>query len=473
MRSTPRLAILALLLLLPSFAILATPESTDGFDVPDELGQATAPAPKQSESNTLLLPYFRTVLGDPNAETTLFAVRNNGGSPLTVRFTYVVPDSGVPPKIEEEIIPAHGVRSVNTRLVSALPNNTGISIGYLRVEALGESLPAGVISGDYFRVTPSADAANGGAMLPIEAAACKSWSHRFFSGGDFNGGSRIAFLAFNRPAQGPTVVGNVYNEAGDLIHTVPLTLASEVLEVSDIDLDLPASFGSIDWVFQGDAQGVVTTTFTASERFSVGVDAACVDGVGGGPDPEPNAVVFELPGNFFTCNRCENFQHNMPIPGGRRDFSKVIVDFDVFVAGFDTNRPSGFHCLFWLNNGTQWPDMMGYLNWRGTRNLTVFQSNGPFGFPPGMERVKSPGVLGGETYHVHYEYDTIEKVVFYEIRRPNGELRVADSFALPNNVRPLSTSFTFIQFGTQAGEVESRTERWRWSNFRAQLIPAE
>lgn len=473
MRSTPRLVILALLLLTTSFTIPATAQSAEEFELPDELTPATTPEPKESESNTLVLPYFRTVIGDPNAETTLFAVRNNGGSPLTVRFIYFVPDSGVPPKIEEEIIPAHGVRSVNTQLVSALPNNTGISIGYLRVEALGDSLPAGTISGDYFRVIPSADAANGGAMLPIEATTCKTWSHRFFSGGGFDGGSRIAFLAFNRPAQGPTVVGTVYNEAGDLIDTVPLTLTSEVLEVSDADLDLPAAFGSIDWAFQGDAQGVVTTTFTASERFSVGVDAACIDGVGGGPDPEPNAVVFEQNGNFFTCNRCQNFQLNMPIPGGRRDFAKVIVDFEVFVAGFDTNRPSGFHCLFWLNNGTQWPDMMGYLNSRGTRNTTVFQSNGPLGAPIGMERTKSPGVLGGETYKVHYEYDTIEKVVFYEVRRLNGELRVADSFALPNNVRPLSTSFAFIQFGTQEGEVESRTERWRWSNFRAQFIPAE
>ncbi|NJL28468.1 MAG: hypothetical protein HC897_11560 [Thermoanaerobaculia bacterium] len=44
--------------------------------------------------------------------------------------------------------------------------------------------------------------------------------------------------------------------------------------------------------------------------------------------------------------------------------------------------------------------------------------------------------------------------------------------ALPNNVGPLSTSYTFIQFGSQpGGPVESLTERWRWSNLRVQFIP--
>lgn len=475
MRLSTRL-LSAFLLLLASLAIPATAEVTIELLPPDEPARvtATAPAPKEGEGTVLVLPYFRTTLGDPSAETTLYAVRNNSANPLSVRLTYVVPSSGAPPKVEEVLIAPHGVRSVNLQFVQNLPNNAGLSIGYLVAEALGNSLPAGVISGDYFRVDPLGDAANGGAMLPMEQTACRSWSHRFFSGGDFDGGSRISFLALDRPGQGPTVAGNVYNESGALVGVVSVSSTTDVFEVSDADLSLPANFGSIDWIFQGNSHGAVTTTFTANNRFSVGVDAACIDGVGSGPAPEPNAVVFELPGNFLTCNRCGNWQFDMPIPGGRRNFSKVIVDFDVFVAGWDPNRPNGFHCIFWLNNGPQWPDMMGYLNSRGTQNRVAFQTNGPLGNPIGVERYRSPGVEIGQNYHVHYEYDTVAKVVTYQIRHPNGDLRVGDTINLPNNVAPLSSNYAFIQFGSQpGGPAESLTERWRWSNFRAQFIPVE
>ncbi|NJL28469.1 MAG: hypothetical protein HC897_11565, partial [Thermoanaerobaculia bacterium] len=233
------------------------------------------------------------------------------------------------------------------------------------------------------------DAATGDALVAGELTSCKRWSHRFFNGGGFNGGSRIAFLALDRPSEGPTVSGNVYDEAGNLVSVINLTSVRNAFEVTDADLNLPTNFGSIDWVFQGQAHGVVTNTFTANDRFSVGVDAACVDGVdsGSNPDPEPNATVFELPGNFLTCNRCGNWQYDMPIPGGRKNFSKVVVDFDVFIAGWDNNRPNGFHCIFWLNNGPNWPDMMGYLNSRGTQNRVVFQTNGPLGNPIGSSAI--------------------------------------------------------------------------------------
>lgn len=466
MRSSTRLVVSLCLLALVSLATAAA-----SFGEGDETTPAVAT--KAGENNTLVLPYFRATLTDPNGEATLYAVRNNGASPVTVRFSYYGASGGSAALVEEEVLAAHAVRSVNLQLVSGLPSNgSGVSTGYLIVEALDDSLAAGTLSGDYFRVSPSNDSANGNPLLPGAATDCKRWSHRFFNGGGFNGGSKIAFLVLDRPSAGPVVIGNVYNEAGDLITMVPLESNRNAFEVSDADLQLPVSFGSIDWFFQGGAHGTVTTTFTANDRFSAGVDAACVDGVGTGPAPEPNATVFELPGTFLTCNRCGNWQYDMPIPGGRRNFSKVIVDFDVFIAGWDPNRVNGFHCIFWLNNGTQWQDMMGYLNSRGTQNRVVFQTNGPLGNPIGVERYRSPGIEVGQTYHVHYEYDTINKTVSYQILTTSGELRVGDVIALPANVGPLSTSYTFIQFGSQpGGAVESLTERWRWSNFRAQFVP--
>ncbi|RMH21686.1 MAG: hypothetical protein D6696_05220 [Acidobacteria bacterium] len=416
----------------------------------------------------LVLPYFAVDAGDPQGETTLFAVRNNGSSPVTVRFTYFAAGGGDAAVVEERQIAPHAVRTVNLRAVEGLPvDDRGLAEGFVVAQALGAAAGAGVLSGDFFRLDPAQAAANGGSLRPALDTSCRRWSHRFLSGGPFTGSTRIAFLALDRPATGPAVAGNVYNEAGDLVAVVSVTADQDAFEISDADLELPVKFGSIDWVFQGQGHGAVSATFSASGLFSVGAEAACTEDA----ETIPGAVLFELPGTFLTCDGCANWQFDMPFDQ-RREFSKVTVDFDLFVAGWDPARPNGFHAIFWLNNGSRWQDMMGYLNSRGTQNRTVFQSNGPLGNPIGVEIVTYPGVEVGQSYHVHYEYDTIDKVVWYEIRTPSGELRVGDAIPLPAGVGKLSTSYTFIQFGSQpGGPVESLTEGWRWSNLRALFIP--
>ena len=425
------------------------------------------PAKMAVDDGAVVLPYFEVDRNDPSGETTMFAVRNNSSTPVGVRISYYdARNDAQPVATEDRGIGAHAVRTVNLRFVDGLETDaSGISRGYVVVEPLGGQ--EAHLTGDYFRVDATGSEANGGSLVTGETTACRRWSHRFLSGGGFDGGTRIAFLALDPAPQGPTVVGNVFDEAGNQIHTVALTSDEAAFEVADTDLELPIPFGSIEWVFQGEGHGTVSNTFTANGLLSVGLEAWCVDDVAA----PPGSTVFELPGNYLTCQGCGNWQYDMAF-GGTRSFSKVVIDFDVFVAGWDPSRPTGWHMLFWLNNGPRWQDMMGYLNSRGTTGRTVFQVNGPLGNPIGVEQYASPTVQVGQRYHVHYEYDTTERVVWYEIRDAAGAVRVSDAIALPANVGPVRTNFAFIQFGSQpGGAVESLTNGWRWFDFRAVWIP--
>lgn len=473
----PRSKILTLL----SAALLAVALAASATaEVWVEVLPATAPVaadraatPKVAASPSVVLPYFRTAVNDSQGETTFFAVRNNHTSAVQVRVTYFGP-SGTPARTSDVQIAANGVFTRDLRAVEGLPATDGIATGAVVIEALGDGLPTGTLSGDYFRVNPDGAAANGGALLPLSDTDCNRWTHRILDGGPFEGGTRLSFLALDAPTEGATLSGNVFNEAGQLVSVVAVTSDEIAFELTGEELMLPTDFGSIDWVFSGDGHGTVAVTYSALGQYSVGAEAACVDVVEEEPDtepePDPGTVVFELPGTFLDCRGCGNWQYDMPL-GETRFFRRVILDFDLYVDQWDPSLPNGFHCIFWLNNGTRWQDMMGYLNSRGTQNRTVFQSNGPLGNPIGVERYASPGVLQGGNYKVHYEYDTIEKIVWYRITDSDGNTRVADVIQLPSNVGPLRTNYTFIQFGSQPnGVVESLTERWRWSNFKAQFI---
>lgn len=466
-------ACLHVFLVLTLFAVPSLAEvSVEFIPVDEPLRSSAQTVPKQlGNDSALVLPYFKVEPANPLGETTLYAVRNNSTNPVTVLVSYYSHRTGNLFAVDEYVLQPHAVRTVNMRAVQDLPvDGSGYASGYVLVEALGSGLPDAVISGDYFRVDIAKAAASGGALMSAEATGCRRWTHRFFSGGDFNGSTRLAFTVLNPGAGGPAVAGNVYDEAGNLVAAVAVTSDQRAFELTDLDLQLPVEFGSIDWVFGDESHGTVATTLAAEPLFSVGAEAACIQEIEGEPAPD-GTVVFELPGNFLTCRGCGNWQYDMPLPE-RRNFSKVVVDFDLFVAGWDASRPGGFHCIFWLNNGPHWQQMMGYMNSRGTGNRNVFQVNGPLGNPIGVEKYASPGVQVGQNYSVHYEYDTVEKVVWYQVRNAAGDVHVSDFINLPASSGPVSTNYTFIQFGSQpGGAVESLTENWSWSNFRAQFIP--
>lgn len=196
------------------------------------------------------------------------------------------------------------------------------------------------------------------------------------------------------------------------------------------------------------------------------------DGGGGGgggeppPPPEGNATTFTLPGQFLNCSpNNANWRFNMPF-NGSKVFKKVILDFDVRTAGWDSGNSNGFHCVFWLNNGNQWADMMGYLNALGTRNLMRLEVNAG----TDIRQNKAPGMQTNTSYHVRYEFDTNSRTVEYKVTQ-GGSTRVQASYS--NSLNKINTSSMFIEFGTQLAPEgpEAKTYNWKFSNFQAQFIP--
>ncbi|MGE0639381.1 MAG: hypothetical protein AB7G12_16115 [Thermoanaerobaculia bacterium] len=200
-------------------------------------------------------------------------------------------------------------------------------------------------------------------------------------------------------------------------------------------------------------------------------------GGGGNPPPPPapgDAVVFESNGEIvrYPTSRwaLNNYRINMPFSGSRT-FSKLTVDFDFHIGNWDNQRPTGFHCIFWLNNGSSWNNMFGYVNTRGTRSQTVFQVNATGG--GWQETTQSGSPQPGGNYHMHYEYDTNTHEVFYEIRTAGGSRVVGRAYGLANGVRDFTTSRFFIEFGAQHADEgpEAYTPGWSFSNLRAVFIP--
>ena len=194
------------------------------------------------------------------------------------------------------------------------------------------------------------------------------------------------------------------------------------------------------------------------------------------PDPDPNpppgnATVFTRNGEIVRYptnnNGVHNYRVNMPF-GGNRTFRKVVVDFDFHVGGWDRNNSSGFHCVMWLNNGQSWANLFGYVNLRGTRNLTVFQVNATGGGWQETNQNGSPHP-GGD-YHMHYEYDLNEDTVFYRITGAGGGTVSTKAYSLRGTT--FSTNSFFIEFGYQQAEgPEAYTPGWTFSNLQASFIP--
>lgn len=180
------------------------------------------------------------------------------------------------------------------------------------------------------------------------------------------------------------------------------------------------------------------------------------------------STIFQLPGEYLvSSNQNHNWQYNMFFPASLR-FRQVKLDFDVYVGNWDSRKPTGTHCLFWLNQGTPWYNMFGYLNSLGTRNLTRLKVN------YGGDDVKGdngPGVRPGNNYHVYYIYDGINRKVSYRLSTPAGATLTTRTFS--RTQASFTTNYHRIQFGTQIAPEgpEAKTYGWKFSNFRAEYIP--
>ncbi|MEO1085327.1 MAG: hypothetical protein AAFY88_13895 [Acidobacteriota bacterium] len=119
--------------------------------------------------------------------------------------------------------------------------------------------------------------ATGDRLLDADADLCNKWHSRFLNGGDFNGGTELRFFAPVLPDGFWSLTGRVFDEAGNLVQTIPLASDRHTLGLKVFFLNLDIPFGTIEWTFDNGVKGHVGIAMEALGRFSVGYEAACRD----------------------------------------------------------------------------------------------------------------------------------------------------------------------------------------------------
>lgn len=154
----------------------------------------------------------------------------------------------------------------------------GVSVGIVGIEANGP------ITADYFQVDEAGDFATGDQALD-DNTLCSDWQARFLRfGADDAEGTQLTFL-LNGPLGGdsevdpPTITGETFDEAGNLVNTFAVFTSEWLIRVSVLDafvIDTGPDFGTLrltlDTEFSG---GAVFERHTAFGRFSVGTLAFC------------------------------------------------------------------------------------------------------------------------------------------------------------------------------------------------------
>jgi len=201
------------------------------------------------------------------------------------------------------------------------------------------------------------------------------------------------------------------------------------------------------------------------------------------PPSVPGAVLFTRNGVFHTPTPASpSAIFNIPVPGDRT-FGNVVVDFDYFHAGYYAKDPSGLHSLVWLHRGACcWPE------WAG--NITVFaNAHGPgknqvkmvsnMNQPRFSDKAKGEAGLAlqaGQTYHVHFEYDTNQRSSFMEITLGGSRVARLTMPTTVNRLVPDASQAWMIYFGhkdelNSGNGAERPSYGSRYQNLRVEFLP--
>lgn len=246
---------------------------------PGEIRSLAAPALDPSV-DSWVVP-FVVDTGNPVGTTTLLSVRNEaefgGAFDVEVEFfdATFTPFHSVIVNLDED-----GIQSFNLRDQPGLPG--GLARGFARATPA----PGGLISADYFEVTPDEGFATGGLAIDFAEERCEFWQVRVLVGGPFTGGTTLTFLVdgprgTNPTTDPPTITGTAYNEAGTAVNTFQIFTNDWVFELDAADLILPANlFGSLELVIDSVlGGGYVITGIGAEGVYSVGYNGVCKDSV--------------------------------------------------------------------------------------------------------------------------------------------------------------------------------------------------
>jgi hypothetical protein len=253
-------------------------------------GGDLAPRATDFPADSFMVPLFRVDRGNPFGETTLIAVRNVTDQGHDVNISYWV-DHAFDPFGDPDLIQSFSLSPGQTVPINLrdLPEITGgqggddLVRGWLIVEhgdGVGDALSA-----DWFQVNPDQNFATGGRMVDTDHSyTCTQWDFRYITGGAFDGGTRLGVFIDTPLGFGtPSFTVDFISEAGAFQGAVIVSTNRQVLEL-DVESDLlallagspPDSGGMVITFAGGTNGGLVTGTYSAEDRYSIGLNGACI-----------------------------------------------------------------------------------------------------------------------------------------------------------------------------------------------------
>ncbi len=222
----------------------------------------------------LVVPGFEVEIDDQEGPTTLFAVRNTSGEEVACRADFFGVASIEPLRMDAFSLGPQATLTHNVRTdLSQLEVVDGVATGFIIIAEIGGT-EASNLEGDYFRLDGGNDFATGDRLVR-STDFCLRQEVRFV---DFGSGSSLRIL-LNRPrgAGMPSFSYTAYDEAGGLVANGNVA-TSAYLSVLDIaELVSGGSFGTVLFDFSGSGGGWVSAKYSAFDRFSVELNAACRD----------------------------------------------------------------------------------------------------------------------------------------------------------------------------------------------------
>lgn len=152
-------------------------------------------------------------------------------------------------------------------------------------------------------------------------------------------------------------------------------------------------------------------------------------GEGGNFSCPAGAACFEAKGLAFKPTENEPTKgFNFAVPPGT--YERIHFEMDVKHGGWNAEKPSGKHMLFWLVKNRNYY-MYGYSNFEGPSKNNVFFRHGVgLTHPEKIKLSDSFAAQPGHTYHLDYTYDTRENFLSLVISENGAE--VASIHGQPN-----------------------------------------
>lgn len=229
-------------------------------------------------AEALLVPYFLVDRSEPFGTTTLYAVRNLTGGPVSADVEYFTL-GGASQGTETLNLGPFDTHTRNLRDVPGLATSPdGYARGFVEIVTAGNPDMTPVLAGDYFQVDVGENLATG-EKLVREIELCDHASIRFLEFPLAGSGTRLSVWIPNPRGVGggapPSFTVQAYDEDGHPVGGVTSVFSSLHAMKIDATAFTALDFGTLRFDFSNSGRGTVYAESSAQGRFSVGVSSQC------------------------------------------------------------------------------------------------------------------------------------------------------------------------------------------------------